>query len=67
MATSQVIEERKEQILRLDIIQQTLNRVPIVHYAYWIASHHGETWKDQGARSGAQRLAQVCFDETSWA
>ena len=43
VATSQSIIDRSDQMLRHDTIQLVLIRVPIVHSAYCLASHHGET------------------------
>ena len=42
VATSQSLNDRREQTLRLDASQLGLIRVPVAHEAYLLASHHGE-------------------------
>ena len=55
----------KEQILNLDSI--LMIRVPIVHWAYWLASYHVVIWREKRACFWAQRLGHGYFDVTNCA
>ena len=46
-ATNQTIKNSREPTLRLDTSQVALIQDPSVDWAYWLASHHGEIWREQ--------------------
>ena len=65
VATSQLTNDHRVQTLRVDTNQLALIRDLTVHWVYWLASRHGDTWTEQYAWLGAQRLAQVCIIGTN--
>ena len=66
-ATNQSMSDRKKPMLCLNISQLALILGAILYWAYWLASHHGEISREQGAYFGVQYLDLVYFDETSCA
>ena len=61
-ARNQSTPGRKEQTLRVIFSQLALIQDPVAHWVYWLASHHGDTSREQNSCSGAQRLAVSYFD-----
>ena len=59
LAKIQSIYDRKEQTLSLDTSHLALIVDQTVHWAYWLASHHGEIWREQCLSFGAQRHFQT--------
>ena len=66
-ATNQSVNDRRDSTLRLDTSQIVLIQYPIVHWVYWIESHHGEIWREQFAYFRVERLALAYFDGTNCA
>ena len=67
VATSQSANDRTVKTLRVNTNHLILIGVPTVHWGCWLASREEEIWGDYCGCFGAQRLAQVCFDETNFA
>ena len=65
VATSQLTNDHRVQTLLVDTNQLVLIRDLTVHKVCWLASRHGDTWTEQYAWFGAQRLAQVCINGTN--